>query len=105
MTVIKLPHIYRARDYQKDFWDALHGEGKHKGKKYWLFVLIWHRRGGKDLTSWNAAIEHGAENIETIKYGFPTGEVTVSYLYCLKSRCMTRESSISSNRLLKQMAV
>ena len=51
MTVIKLPHIYRARDYQKDFWDALHGEGKHKGKKYWLFVLIWHRRGGKDLTS------------------------------------------------------
>jgi hypothetical protein len=81
MTIIKLPHIYRARDYQKDFWDALHGEGKHKGKKYWLFVLIWHRRGGKDLTSWNAAIEHGAENVETIKYGFPTGDMARDNLW------------------------
>lgn len=80
-TTIRLPYMYRARGYQKDFWDAFHGEGAHKGKHYKMFVLIWHRRGGKDMTCWNAAIEHGAENVETIKYGFPTGDMARDNLW------------------------
>lgn len=45
--VIQLPHIYRAREYQKGFWRALHKEGKKRA------LCVWHRRAGKDLTALN----------------------------------------------------
>lgn len=81
VTTIKLPHIYRARDYQQDFWDAFHGEGKHAGKKYKIFVKIWHRRAGKDMTDWNAAIERTAEEPMSVKYGFPTNDMARDNLW------------------------
>lgn len=54
-TKISLPYLYETRDYQQDFWDAFHGEGEYKGKRFKVFVKNWHRRAGKDLTDWNAA--------------------------------------------------
>jgi phage terminase large subunit len=78
---INLPHVYKARDYQMDFWDAFHGEGKHAGKDYRIFVKVWHRRGGKDMTDWNAAIERVAEQPMTCKYGFPTGDMARANLW------------------------
>lgn len=80
-TTISLPHIYEARAYQQDFWNAFHGVGRHKGKKYKIFVKVWHRRGGKDMTDWNAAIERGAEEPMTIKYGFPTNDMARDNLW------------------------
>lgn len=73
--IINLPHIYEARDYQEDFWDAFHGTGVHTGKEYRIFVKVWHRRGGKDMTDWNAAIERVAEEPMTCKYALPTGDM------------------------------
>lgn len=80
-TLIQLPYMYEARDYQQDFWDAFHGVGKHAGKNYKVFVKVWHRRGGKDMTDWNAAIERGAEEPMTIKYGFPTNDMARDNLW------------------------
>lgn len=78
---IRLPHIYSARWYQQDFWDAFHSEGRHKGKKYRIFVKVWHRRGGKDMTDWNAAIERTAEEPMTTKYAFPTSDMAKDNLW------------------------
>jgi phage terminase large subunit len=79
--IIELPHIYNARDYQQDFWDAYHGEGKHVDKEYDIFVLNWHRRAGKDMTCWNAAIERINEEPMTCKYAFPTGDMARDNLW------------------------
>lgn len=78
---IELPHIYRARDYQLDFWDAFHSTGIHAGKHYRIFVKVWHRRAGKDMTDWNAAIERVAEEPMTCKYAFPTGDMARANLW------------------------
>lgn len=80
-TVISLPHIYQERDYQRDFWDAFHGEGAYVGKDYKIFVLNWHRRAGKDMTCWNAAIERTAEEPMTCKYAFPTNDMARDNLW------------------------
>lgn len=80
-TLIQLPHIYDARSYQDDFWDAFHGEGKHKGKEYKIFVKVWHRRAGKDLTDWNAAIERTAEEPMRTTYAFPTSDMARDNLW------------------------
>jgi phage terminase large subunit len=81
MATISLPHIYQARDYQMDFWDAFHSVGKHAGKKYKIFVKVWHRRAGKDMTDWNAAIERTAEQPMTCKYAFPTNDMARENLW------------------------
>lgn len=81
MPTIELPHIYKRRAYQKDFWDAFHGVGEHKGKNYKIFVKVWHRRAGKDMTDWNAAIERTAEEASTCKYGFPTNDMSRENLW------------------------
>lgn len=78
---IKLPHIYKRRDYQKDAWDAFHGVGEHKGKNYRIFVFNWHRRAGKDMTNWNMAIERTAEMPMTTKYAFPTSDMSRDNLW------------------------
>jgi phage terminase large subunit len=82
-VAIRLPHIYtpNERPHQIDFWDAFHGEGRHKGKNYRIFVKVWHRRGGKDMTDWNAAIERAAEEPMTVKYAFPTSEMALDNLW------------------------
>src|SRR5690242_5219808 len=73
--IIRLPHIYRPRDYQLDFFNALHSG------KYRIFVLNWHRRAGKDMTCWNAAIELTAEQVMTTKYAFPTNDMARDNLW------------------------
>jgi phage terminase large subunit len=78
---VSLPHIYEARDYQEDFWDAFHDEGIHAGKDYRIFVKVWHRRAGKDMTDWNAAIERINEEPMTCKYAFPTGDMARANLW------------------------
>lgn len=81
MPTISLPHLYDARSYQDDWWDALHDEGIHKGKHYQIFVFNVHRRGGKDISNWNMAIECGAEEPMTIKYAFPTSDMARDNLW------------------------
>lgn len=80
-TTISLPHIYEARDYQQDPWDAFHGVGIHAGKNYRIFVFNWHRRAGKDMTCWNMAIERSAEEPMTCKYAFPTNDMSRDNLW------------------------
>lgn len=72
---IKLPHIYKPRSYQKPFFSALHN-GKYK-----MFVKVWHRRAGKDMTDWNAAIEMTAEQVMSTKYAFPTNDMARDNLW------------------------
>src|SRR5882762_10031963 len=74
-TTVSLPHIYEARDYQEEFWDAFHSDD------YDIFILNWHRRAGKDMTCWNAAIERTAEEPMTCKYAFPTGDMARDNLW------------------------
>lgn len=74
-TVVKLPHIYKARDYQQEFWDAWYTND------YDIFVLNWHRRAGKDVTCWNATIDYAAESPMTVKYAFPTGDMARDNLW------------------------
>jgi phage terminase large subunit len=79
---IELPYRYKRRYYQKDFWDAFHSEGKYVGKKFKIFVKVWHRRAGKDVTDWNAAIERTAElGGGTCKYAFPTNDMARENLW------------------------
>lgn len=78
---ISLPYRYTSRDYQDDFWDAFHGVGKHAGKNYKIFVKNWHRRGGKDVTDWNAAIERTAEEPMRATYVFPTNDMSRDNLW------------------------
>lgn len=81
-TTVTLPYKYRARDYQLDVWDAWHGEGRHVGKQYDIYVFVWHRRGGKDLTCWNMANEYVVElGGATCKYGFPTNDMARANLW------------------------
>lgn len=80
-NLIQLPYKYKARDYQLDFWDAFHGEGVHKGKDYKVLVKVWHRRGGKDLTDWNACIEATAEDTMRSTYVFPTSDMSRDNLW------------------------
>lgn len=74
-TKVSLPHIYKPRDYQREFFDALNSG------KYRIFVLNWHRRAGKDMTCWNAAIERTAEEPMTCKYAFPTSDMARDNLW------------------------
>lgn len=74
-TTIELPHIYKRRNYQVPFWEAFHS-GQYK-----IFVKVWHRRAGKDMTDWNAAIERVAEEPMTCKYAFPTNDMARDNLW------------------------
>jgi phage terminase large subunit len=50
---INLPHLWRARDYQRPLWRFLKGGGKRA-------VAVWHRRSGKDdlALHWTACAAH-----------------------------------------------
>jgi len=74
-VLLRLPHIYKERDYQEEFWNAWHSQ------KYDIFVLNCPRRAGKDVTCWNAAIDYAAEEPMTVKYAFPTGDMARDNLW------------------------
>lgn len=74
-SLISLPYLYEPRDYQLPFWEAFHSG------KYRIFVMVQHRRAGKDMTCWNAAIERTAEEPMTCKYAFPTNDMARDNLW------------------------
>lgn len=63
---ITLPHKYRARDYQEEFWYQMNVAGKKRA------CLVWHRRAGKDLTIWNYVIQEAFMNAGNYFYIFPS---------------------------------
>lgn len=63
---IRLPYNYEPRDYQIPFLEA------YDSGDYDRFVIVWHRRAGKDLTNWSGvAIREGAKEPQIITYVFP----------------------------------
>lgn len=63
---IRLPYNYEPRDYQLPFLKAF------DSGLYDRFVMVWHRRAGKDLTSWSGvAIREAAKKPQIITYVFP----------------------------------
>lgn len=61
---IELPLNYRCRDYQVPFWEA----AKNGYKR---FVLVWHRRAGKEKTCWNYLIMQAVRKVGIYYYFFP----------------------------------
>ena len=61
---IEIPHQYKWRPYQMDFWRAA-----RKGFK--RFVLVWHRRAGKEKTCWNYLIVQAIRKPGIYYYFFP----------------------------------
>ena len=62
---IEIPHQFIARDYQKPIFVA-----RKMGIK--RFVLVWHRRAGKEKTCWNYTIMEAFKKVGTYYYFFPT---------------------------------
>lgn len=61
---IRLPINYKCRDYQIPFWEAAR-------KGYKRFVLVWHRRAGKEKTCWNYLIMQACKRVGIYYYFFP----------------------------------
>jgi phage terminase large subunit len=61
---ITLPVNYVCRPYQEAFWKAAK-EG------YKRFVLVWHRRAGKEKTCWNYLIMQACKRVGIYYYFFP----------------------------------
>lgn len=61
---ITLPFAYKCRPYQVPFWEAA-----QKGFK--RFVLVWHRRAGKEKTCWNYLIMQAVKKTGIYYYFFP----------------------------------
>jgi len=64
---IQLPHKFTPRSYQLPFLKAMDDGFKRA-------VLVWHRRSGKDKTSFNFLIKRMYERIGSYYYFFPTKE-------------------------------
>ena len=61
---ISLPHNYKCRKYQVPFWEAAKAGFKR-------FVLVWHRRAGKEKTCWNYLIMCAVRKVGIYYYFFP----------------------------------
>lgn len=61
---IRLPMQYKCRPYQEDFWRAAKAGFKR-------FVLVWHRRAGKEKTCWNYLIMQACRKVGIYYYFFP----------------------------------
>jgi len=66
MSVFSLPHKFNPRWYQKEIWNAFWKE------QYRRFVLIWHRRAGKDKLCFNLLISAALNRVGVYYYLFPT---------------------------------
>src|SRR6266851_5216345 len=62
---IHLPHLYSPRTYQKEVFES-YNNGIRR------FVLVWHRRSGKDKTMLNFMICRMVERVGTYWYVLPT---------------------------------
>lgn len=65
MTTVQIPHKFNPRPYQLPFLKAL-----DRGIK--RFVLVWHRRAGKDKTVMNGLVKKMLERVGTYYYFLPT---------------------------------
>lgn len=61
---LDLPHLYKCRDYQVPFWEAAK-------QGYKRFVLVWHRRAGKEKTCWNYLVCQACKKVGIYYYFFP----------------------------------
>jgi phage terminase large subunit len=61
---IDLPHAFKCRDYQKEFFVNM-SQGKKRA------VLVWHRRAGKEKVCWNFMIKEAAKKVGIYYYFFP----------------------------------
>jgi phage terminase large subunit len=61
---ISLPLNYKCRPYQTPFWEAAK-------KGYKRFVLVWHRRAGKEKTCFNYLIMKACQKVGIYYYFFP----------------------------------
>lgn len=59
----QLPFNYKARHYQAPFWKAMRSKKRA--------VLVWHRRAGKEKTSWNYLLTQACQKVGTYYYFFP----------------------------------
>lgn len=64
---VPLPHLYTAREYQSPLWQAALGEFPLN-----RFLLLWHRRAGKDKTFWNVFVSKTQERPGLYLYMLPT---------------------------------
>lgn len=64
---VNLPHLYTAREYQKPLWQAALGS-----EIVYRYLLLWHRRAGKDKTFWNVFIAKTQERPGLYLYMLPT---------------------------------
>jgi len=63
---VPLPHLYSAREYQKPLWKVA------LSKKIKRFLLLWHRRAGKDKSFWNLFVSKTQEEPGLYLYMLPT---------------------------------
>ena len=69
---IILPYQYKPRDYQEGLWQAAfpnwYGINKQAAKRY---ILVWHRRAGKDKTTINFVACKAIEEVGNYLYMAP----------------------------------
>ena len=59
--------IIDMRPYQEEIWD------RFINNDIYLTILIWHRRGGKDIFSFNSLVEKALEKKRALLVYFPFG--------------------------------
>lgn len=65
MQIIKLPHLFVPRHYQRDTFDAYFNQGKRR------IIQVLHRRAGKDLGSLNLMIAASQQRVGLYLYLYP----------------------------------
>lgn len=69
-NVIEMPHLFNSRDYQDPYVQSLlPPDGGDPVKRA---CVVWHRRAGKDKTTWNATITRAAIEVGYYLYMFPS---------------------------------
>lgn len=71
---ITIPHKFTPRDYQLPLMRAMDNGIKRA-------VITWHRRSGKDKTSFNYMVKKAVEEVGNYFYFFPTGELARKALW------------------------
>jgi len=64
---VTMPHDHQPRVYQRGFWIAAENGVKR-------FVMVWHRRSGKDISAINFTATKMVQRVGAYYYIFPTYE-------------------------------
>ena len=65
MPDVSIPHEYEPRDYQLPVWEAFYAGTRR-------FLLIWHRRAGKDKTCLNILVAAACQTVGNYIHLFPS---------------------------------